>query len=282
MKKEKDVLNPANGDMPCNYVSIDMDYPRSKSGIEAYFWYLYHKNVEVIIDHEGEWFIIVKGKCSKLSGKRCLINNYQPENCMQHGEKPRSLNEVAKYRFPTEQDLLAYLKDHRPALFKKLYPASRRILKNGNQVISKKPLKVKKTSAANSSTLHDSHDCSKCDLCCTYLNITVDKPKSEKDVKNLLWYVYHDNCHLNLDEDGGWSVVFHNRCDMLDQNGLCGIYERRPSICRSFSSNNCHGTEYDNSVKEYFPTDKTLLSYFAKKRSALFKKFSPQLRKLAK
>ncbi|MDH5542513.1 MAG: YkgJ family cysteine cluster protein [Nitrospinota bacterium] len=281
MKKEKKILDPADGNMPCNYISLDMDYPRSKGGIESFLWYIYHRNIEVIIGHDGEWYIVVKGKCSKLSGTRCLASSDQPENCLMHGEKPRSLNDVAKFRFTTEIDLLLYLREHRPALFKKLNPATQKAARNGNGPSLQKNKKVIVKSRDTADVLDETHDCSKCDKCCTYLNITVDKPTSVKDVKNLLWYVYHENCDLNLDEDGGWSVVFHNRCDMLDRHGLCSVYERRPSICSQFSSNNCHGLDFGNSVKEFFPTGKKLISYFSRKRGALFKKFTPQMKKLA-
>lgn len=116
-------------------------------------------------------------------------------------------------------------------------------------------------------------DCSECAVCCTYLNIVVERPNDVEDVETLLSYIYHKNADLCLDEDGDWSVVFHNRCKQLDKNNLCKIYERRPYICRNFSEKNCHGDDFSESVKKHFSDEKDLMDYLGKRRPALYRKF---------
>ena len=39
---------------------------------------------------------------------------------------------------------------------------------------------------------------------------------------------------LDLDEVSEGTVKIRHRCQQLTDDGLCGIYEQRPAICRSF------------------------------------------------
>jgi hypothetical protein len=274
--KDVEILDPKRGAFPCNHISLEMNYPRSKGDIESFLWYLYHEGVEVIIGNDGEWYIVVKGKCKQLKRGRCLIADRQPVQCLQHGDVPRSIKSISRFHFKTELDILVYLKEKRPALFKKLHAKTRKIAVTGKAVAKPKTAKGKKF------VLDGEHECSSCDTCCTYLNIVADRPTDEEDVNELLWYINHKNCEINHDEDGGWSILFRTACELLGRNGLCGIYERRPTVCKTFSSNNCHGNEFDNSVKMKFPTEKSLLAYLSKKRPGLFKKLSPKIKKAAK
>jgi Fe-S-cluster containining protein len=45
---------------------------------------------------------------------------------------------------------------------------------------------------------------------------------------------------------GNWKL-FGSRCKHLQADNRCGIYERRPRICRKYSTENCdyHGGDYD-------------------------------------
>lgn len=115
----------------------------------------------------------------------------------------------------------------------------------------------------------------KCDLCtnsrcCTYVTQQIDTPRSKYDFEILLWQVSHDRVGAYKDEDG-WFVIFETSCKHLKTDGRCGIYEDRPTICRSHSNDFC---EYDAPAEDgfdlWFPDYKSLLVY-CKKR---FKKWT--------
>lgn len=115
----------------------------------------------------------------------------------------------------------------------------------------------------------------KCDLCtnskcCTYVTQQIDTPRSKYDFEILLWQVSHEGVGAYKDDDG-WFVMFEARCQHLLTDGRCGIYEDRPTICRSHSNDYC---EYDAPAEDgfdlYFPDYETLLRYCRKR----FKRWS--------
>lgn len=115
----------------------------------------------------------------------------------------------------------------------------------------------------------------KCDLCtnstcCTYVTQQIDTPKSKYDFEILLWQVSHKGVSAYKDEDG-WFVMFDAPCAHLEMDGRCGIYDDRPTICRTHANDYC---EYDAPAEDgfelYFPDYSTLLTY-CKKR---FKRWS--------
>ena len=115
----------------------------------------------------------------------------------------------------------------------------------------------------------------KCDLCtnskcCTYVTQQIDTPRSKYDFEILLWQVSHKKVKAYKDSDG-WFVLFEADCTHLEHDGRCGIYEDRPTICRTHENEFC---EYDAPAEDgfdlYFPNYSTLLAYCEKR----FKKWS--------
>ena len=90
---------------------------------------------------------------------------------------------------------------------------------------------------------------SKCDRCfqskcCQYITQAIDSPRSIRDFDSLLWQVSHKNIHLYKDVNG-WFLTSFGQCEHLTSAGLCGIYEKRPFVCREYSDSNC---EFDQAV----------------------------------
>jgi Fe-S-cluster containining protein len=114
--------------------------------------------------------------------------------------------------------------------------------------------------------------CDRCtnSTCCTYVTQQIDVPRSKYDFEILLWQVSHRKVGVYKDEDG-WFVMFDAPCSHLEMDGRCGIYEDRPTICRTHENDFC---EYDAPAEDgfelYFPDYPSLLAY-CKKR---FKKWS--------
>jgi len=81
--------------------------------------------------------------------------------------------------------------------------------------------------------------CTECGRCCTYVGVGINAPANPRYATDVLWYLYHENVSVYLDEDGEWSVHFETRCRNLRDDLLCRIYESRPHICRAFDSATC-------------------------------------------
>lgn len=81
--------------------------------------------------------------------------------------------------------------------------------------------------------------CTQCAKCCTYVAVGINAPTRPRYASDILWYLYHHSVSVHRDEDGEWSVVFETRCSHLRGDLLCGIYEERPHICRSFDDTSC-------------------------------------------
>lgn len=110
----------------------------------------------------------------------------------------------------------------------------------------------------------------KCDLCtnstcCTYVTQQIDTPKSKYDFEILLWQVSHKGVGAYKDEDG-WFVMYDAPCTHLELDGRCGIYDDRPTICRTHKNDFC---EYDAPAEDgfelYFPDYSSLLAYCEKR-----------------
>ena len=109
--------------------------------------------------------------------------------------------------------------------------------------------------------------CSFCtgSICCTYVTQHIETPRSKVDFQHLLWQVSHDNVKAYRDEDG-WTLLFETRCQHLQIDGACGIYDSRPQICRDHSNDYC---EYDAPSEDgfdlYFQNYEELLAYCKKR-----------------
>lgn len=84
--------------------------------------------------------------------------------------------------------------------------------------------------------------------CCNYITQEIDTPRSIDDFDHLLWQLAHANIQAYKDEDG-WFLVVMTRCNHLQKDGNCGIYETRPQVCRDYSNDYC---EFDAPAEEGF------------------------------
>ncbi len=109
--------------------------------------------------------------------------------------------------------------------------------------------------------------CSFCtgSICCTYVTHHIDTPRSKADFLQLLWQVSHENVKLYKDDEG-WVLLIDGKCQHLQPNGDCGIYDERPDICREHDNDYC---EFDAPSEEgfdlYFQNYEELLAYCKKR-----------------
>ncbi|MEX1033380.1 MAG: YkgJ family cysteine cluster protein [Cellvibrionaceae bacterium] len=121
--------------------------------------------------------------------------------------------------------------------------------------------------------------CSRCTgaKCCQYVTERLETPRSIADFDHLLWQISHKLAHIYKDCEG-WYLLFVSECQHLQPNGMCGIYETRPMICREHSNEDC---EFDLSIADsselYFRDYRDLDTYCRKR----FKTWDKRYDKLA-
>jgi len=109
--------------------------------------------------------------------------------------------------------------------------------------------------------------CTECARCCTYVAVGINTPTTPRSATDVLWYLYHDAVSIHVDADGEWSVVFETTCRHLEGR-LCGIYEQRPHICRSFDERSCEVNAPGGSRS--FHTPEEFLAYLKAERPRLY------------
>ena len=97
-------------------------------------------------------------------------------------------------------------------------------------------------------------------LCCRYVALEIDKPETKKDFDDIRWYVAHRGVSVFVDR-GRWYIEFRSKCKYLTDDYKCAIYEKRPTICRRHSTENCEfggGPDHDmlfktpEQIEEYY------------------------------
>ncbi len=102
--------------------------------------------------------------------------------------------------------------------------------------------------------------CSYCTgKCCRYFAFPIDKPESRADFDHFRWYMLHGNVAFFVD-DGTWYIMVMADCKHLQEDNRCGIYETRPQICRTYSTENCE-YEDDTTYDKYFETPEQIWEY---------------------
>lgn len=70
----------------CRYVAVEIPRPSSKRDYDTVRWYLLHRNIQVFVDHDGEWFVEFVTPCEALlPDHRCGTYESRPQVCRDHG-----------------------------------------------------------------------------------------------------------------------------------------------------------------------------------------------------
>lgn len=82
-------------------------------------------------------------------------------------------------------------------------------------------------------------------VCCRYIALPIQTPESDADYEDIRWYLLHEGVSVFV-EDDDWYISVTTTCRHLQPDFRCGIYETRPKICRTYSTNNCdyHSGDY--------------------------------------
>jgi uncharacterized protein len=82
-------------------------------------------------------------------------------------------------------------------------------------------------------------NCDGCDKCCRYVALEIDAPENKEDYDQIRWFLTHKDVWIFIDHDDSWNIQFNTPCEKLSKSGKCTIYEKRPIICRKYSTDNC-------------------------------------------
>jgi Fe-S-cluster containining protein len=128
--------------------------------------------------------------------------------------------------------------------------------------------------------LTSENKCSFCEgsKCCQYITEELETPRSMHDFDHMLWQISHENIRIYKDDEG-WYLLVERKCLHLQEDGRCGIYEKRPHVCRQHSNDYC---EFDAPAEEGFDLyfhDYAQLEKYCKKR---FKSWSKRFKQFEK
>jgi Fe-S-cluster containining protein len=93
----------------------------------------------------------------------------------------------------------------------------------------------------------DDYDCCKCTNCCKIYDIRIE----QKDIAAIAEYLEQTENdfiadYLMPDEnEAGCFIMKDKPCCFLGEDGKCGIYERRPLVCRDFPHTKKSGRLYN-------------------------------------
>ena len=96
--------------------------------------------------------------------------------------------------------------------------------------------------------------------CCRYIALPIDTPKNKRDFEDMRWYILHENIAVFV-EDGDWYIQVHNPCRNILPDGRCADYDRRPAICREYTTSECDYHIGDEEASQYFDDADALAAY---------------------
>jgi uncharacterized protein len=111
--------------------------------------------------------------------------------------------------------------------------------------------------------------CRKCESkCCRYFALQIDTPRKKEDFENIRWFLAHESTVIFV-ENRKWYLEVKNKCRYLTKNNLCGIYEKRPLICREHAPSSCEkalkNLDHELSFEDMEEFDRYLRKRFRRK-----------------
>ncbi len=87
--------------------------------------------------------------------------------------------------------------------------------------------------------------CEECNgECCRYVTANIEEPTEPEDWDEIKWMLMHENVLVYKDSEDDWIVEFRTKCKNLDDDtNRCGIYGKRPDICKEHNTKDCDATE---------------------------------------
>jgi Fe-S-cluster containining protein len=106
----------------CTYVGVGINAPNSLRYATDVLWYLYHENVSVHLDGDGEWTVIFEARCRNLRDDLlCGVYEQRPHVCRAFDDTSCEVNAPDGGKSFTEpREFLDWLAARKPGLFRRL------------------------------------------------------------------------------------------------------------------------------------------------------------------
>lgn len=106
----------------CTYVGVGINAPHNVRYATDVLWYLYHENVSVYRDGDGEWMVIFESRCKQLRPDLlCGVYEQRPVVCRAFDNTSCEVNAPGRGHTYTEPgQFLDWLRESRPGLYKRV------------------------------------------------------------------------------------------------------------------------------------------------------------------
>ncbi len=98
----------------CQYVAIEVDTPETRRDFDNIRWYLYHPGIEVYVDHEDTWNVLLYSRCENLlADGKCAVYETRPYICRNFDNEtcePNTNEPAEKVIFRTADDLEQWMR----------------------------------------------------------------------------------------------------------------------------------------------------------------------------
>jgi Fe-S-cluster containining protein len=104
----------------CTYVGVGINAPTSARLATDVLWYLYHENVTVYADADGEWSVMFETRCRNLGDDRlCRVYQSRPHICRGFDNRSCDVNDPSDeaLTFSDPREFLAWLEAKKPRLY---------------------------------------------------------------------------------------------------------------------------------------------------------------------
>jgi Fe-S-cluster containining protein len=128
--------------------------------------------------------------------------------------------------------------------------------------------------------LPKTHPCAGCGDCCRYVATQIERPTTNTDYDQIVWYLTHRDVSVYIDWEGDFYLEFRTLCDHLTPSGTCEIYRERPEICSEFSYEECEKGTGEPAHKWRFEKPAEFLAWFEQRRPKAFARFGAYREKL--
>jgi uncharacterized protein len=102
--------------------------------------------------------------------------------------------------------------------------------------------------------------------CCKYFALQIDTPRTKQDLEQIRWYLSHEKVTVFV-EKRKWFLDVANECRFLTKDHKCGIYEKRPIVCREHSTYDCERGDDDFGHEHVFRSIDEIDRYIKKRFS---------------
>lgn len=107
----------------CRYVGVGINAPTTPRLASDVLWYLYHEQVSVYRDEQGEWSVLFETRCRNLGDDRlCGVYDERPHICRGFDNSACDVNAPGEraLTFGEPAEFLAWLRVKRPRVYAKL------------------------------------------------------------------------------------------------------------------------------------------------------------------